>query len=260
MKEFCRLKWSYLCILFVFGIWTTSSADFSFKENKSNLNVIEKNSGELRSKAELLIIREPDYPKELTISINGLGRYDEYIDVSWETVSKVDLGNAAFKVRNTQTKIFDKEKKLINEFKKDYDYEKNLVQFTHVGIGEEVIEQKTYEIDGPVCDEVSLVFFVQSLIRQNNTNEPFYLVTNEPKMYKVRIFLKGDEVLFIENQRYDALKVQLFAGMGPWSRWISKFVAPTFVWYENDSQKDWLKYEGLESGFHSAHIITIREK
>jgi len=121
-----------------------------------------------------------------------------------------------------------------------------------------ILDEEIFEIKGPVCDDITMFCFLKSYAanRDKEKFKNFYLLTNEPKLYKVDIKNRGTEDLKLPIGTVKAIKLQLMADLGPVTEIAAKIVPPTYFWYKNQYPYDWLQYEGKESGLKSANVVA----
>jgi hypothetical protein len=89
--------------------------------------------------------------------------------------------------------------------------------------------------------------------------QTFYLLSSEPEIYKTTVKVIGPEVLDLPIGKINTIKLRLIPDLGQFEG-LGPMIPPTFVWYAQQEPHDWLKYEGLETGILSAHIITYISK
>jgi len=238
-----------------------ASTVFSNEDNHYLLEIKDKKNGQFRSKINYSINHDPMNSQMVSLKFEGAGKYDGLENVRWKMSSLLRKESNDVKVLESHTIIFNEFQKEIKRVEKLYDYEKLQVYFK-VSDGDGVaLQEKYFPIKGLICDDVSMFYFLRALIFSKNKKLGFYLVVNEPKMYKVSVIERGTEDLFVDGQKTLAVKYQLFAGLGKLAQWISKFVAPTYIWYAQQEPNIWIQYEGMETGYGSAHItMTVNTK
>ncbi|MFC1632248.1 hypothetical protein ACFL2I_06815, partial [Candidatus Omnitrophota bacterium] len=135
---------------------------------------------------------------------------------------------------------------------------KGKIYFTAQDAKSNIIKSKTLPIKGRTADYATLLYFIRPFLSHfEKDNYPgFYLVTSEPKLYKLDIQFQKYETLDLPVGKKEALKLRLIPDLGLIAGIFKIFVPTTFVWYEKDRPHAWLKYKGLETGLSSANIVT----
>ena len=103
-----------------------------------------------------------------------------------------------------------------------------------------------------------MAFFLKAYVKHRD--EPgyknFYLLTNEPKLYKVNFKLVATETLDLPIGKKRALKIKTTGDMGIVDDILDKYVPHTYFWYEDSPDLQWLQYQGLETSIDSAYVIA----
>jgi len=190
------------------------------------------------------------------IQSNGSGDYGKYKNVSWEKEAVVKEDKNHLKTIYSQMIIKDKKGDIVAHYKNSYDYENGLIEFEKSGKSDFDYIKKEFSLKGPVCDDVTMIHFLKNYTANLGKKgfNYFYLLTNEPKLYKVKIKEIGKDILIINNKRKESVKLQLMADLGPLTDISAKVVPPTYVWYENKAPFNWLQYEGMDLGFRSENV------
>lgn len=223
-----------------------------------NLKYTNVKDGTERMVATASFREEPEakYGRLWEVTINGQGEWMGYVDTKISQSAKFIHHEVGLRVLETESVVFDEQGNDAARFVKEYDYDRNTVIVVKRG-GVAAHKFERFEMLGPTCDDVSLVHFLKAYNARDFVNEPyqvFYLVTNEPKMYKVRMIYVANDTLETNGVSRKAIKYQLKADFGPLTDIVAKMVPPTYVWYSRDYPFEFLQYQGMESGFRSAYI------
>ncbi|MFH1783131.1 MAG: hypothetical protein ABH848_05900 [Candidatus Omnitrophota bacterium] len=189
---------------------------------------------------------------------NGQGDYDIYKDITWENIARLEeIDNSLYPIYSTQV-IKDKDGKIIIEYKKLFDYDKNKIFYTAKDSSGNIIKENTFPIKGKTADNVTLSYFLRTYIanRGNKKDRSFYLLSSEPKLYRINLKFYKTEVIKLPFGEKEAVKVRLIPDLGILSGLVGAFIPPTYMWFKDVSPHNWLKYEGLETGLGSSVIIT----
>ena len=85
------------------------------------------------------------------------------------------------------------------------------------------------------------------------------LVTDEPAFYRVIAVIRRDEIITVPAGKFGCVKVELIPKLGVWGLFGRPFIPKTYLWHTMEPPHYWVKYEGLESGLHSAHVVMELE-
>jgi hypothetical protein len=114
-----------------------------------------------------------------------------------------------------------------------------------------------FPIKGKTTDDVTLIYFLRAYVanRDDPDYKSYYLLTNEPKLYKCNIRVMGEEICQLPIGEKAAVKLKLTGDMGIIDDILDRFVPHTYVWYEPDPPYTWLQYQGLETSVSSTNVI-----
>ena len=187
----------------------------------------------------------------------GAGQYDRHKDIVFTREAKMMEQENQLQVLYSKTLIKSKIGKLIAEYIKTYNYSDNKMVFRHLNKNGKILHREVFDIEGPICDDITMTHFLKTYVYQDDkAHRDFYLATNEPKVYHVRILPKKDEHLHLPVGNFQAKKFQLMADLGPMTEWVAKVVPKTYIWFHSEYPHDWLQYEGLEKGYKSQKILA----
>jgi hypothetical protein len=81
-----------------------------------------------------------------------------------------------------------------------------------------------------------------------------HLLTGEPHLYRITLEPDGREKVETPAGKFDCWKVRLVPDLGALNLFHA-FVPRTTFWFEVEPPHRWVKYEGLESGLTSPHVV-----
>ncbi len=229
------------------------------EKQHQTIETLTKKDLKARSHAKITIQQNSSNKGRYDLRIDGKGEYAGYKDVSWISEAVIEEKGGDVIVQNSSTKVFSKGK-VIFQSEKKYDYTSLLVtvQLSH----ERDLKPSThqYPIKGPICDDVTLVHVFNKILPSSKEIEiqKFYLLTDEPKLYHVMIKRRPDEILSRSKGIVPAEKFQLMADLGPLTELASKMVPPTYVWFPKNDLRNWVQYEGMETGYETVNIVAYR--
>lgn len=190
---------------------------------------------------------------------HGEGTYDTFRDVRWTKKSQVIDANGILKPLRSVINVYNQDESLNTRYTIEYDYRENRVHFYTDGPEYSKPRHHSFTIKGPICDDVTMIHFLKTYAA--NVGRPgyehFYLVTNEPNVYKVNIVEKAREVLDLPIGRINTVKIQAYASMGPLTQVMKAILPATYLWYEDQYPYHWVQYQGLDGGPHSENIKAV---
>jgi len=254
-----------LCLFFsAYTFAKEGTSSLFFEKEVIDVQYRLKKSRRTRARAKITLNKVETYDGIVYFRLvhQGSGNYDNYKDITWVKSAKMLEENGILKTTNTTMDIYDQKNRLLKKYQKSYNYQAKTIRFQITNEAGQVIRSEVFPIKGPTCDDVTLVHFLRTFVanRDQKKFKSFYLLTNEPRLYKVNIKNLGKEVLKLPIGDVDTIKLQLKADGGSLTAVASRLVVPTYVWYAQDKPYEWLQYEGLEIGLKSAHIRVFTTK
>lgn len=97
------------------------------------------------------------------------------------------------------------------------------------------------------------------LLRGYNFEAPepfhFYIFSSEAKLFKIQAQVIGTEIVRVPAGEFECYKMKLTLDLGV-ANLLTKHILPkTYMWFSKDPPHYWVKFEGLESGIGSPHVI-----
>lgn len=188
----------------------------------------------------------------------GRGDYDRYKDVTWETVAEMEEKEGFLHTTYSIRIIRDRVGDVIVKHEKKFDYDKRKIYYTAADGRGNIIKKGIFPIKGRTTDNETLVYFLKTSVAHHNdkTYKSFYLISSEPRLYRINIKTMGSEDLELPFGKMKAIKLRLIPDMGLLTGLSGALIPPTFIWYTEESPYIWLQYEGLETGLGSSHIVA----
>lgn len=217
---------------------------------------LDKKTKETRSEFSSVVERSEGAVYDLVIE--GKGDYGKYSTVFWRVDVRMQEKDGLLYTESSKRVIKDEEGNIVITYEKEFDYPNKKVYFVSRNGKGDIVKEKTFPIKGKITDNNSLIYFLKTFIAHRSDKEysQFYLISSEPKLYRIKIKVIGDEVLNISKGNINTIKVRLIPQFGILTGLTKAIVPPTFVWYTKKSPYFWLQYEGLETGLGSAHIVS----
>jgi len=229
-----------------------------YDQEQAEIIYVKKENKHVYAKAKLTIHKTNPPESTFELNIIGEGDFNQFKNIHWKDTTRWIEEDGHMRILKSSKRIFNQSQDVIEEYVKKFDYANQQIKYVKRDSHGKIVKAKTFSIKGPTCDDATLVHFLRVYASQPENQEfgHFYLVTNEPRYYKVLIDFKGEDLLKLPLGEIQARKFQLMADLGPLTKLASHMIAPTYVWYANTFPFQWLQYEGLESGHNTANIIS----
>lgn len=249
----------FLISLFLFFVLFLPKADaLDFKvQEKQTVDYVLDQSKDLYARSSILIEKALKHGvDEYVLTVKGEGRQDNHKDVNWIKTSRFVVEKEKIKPLRTIETIRTPKNEIIVQYSKEYDYKKGKVSFLKTNNKGRVVTRSTFSIKGPICDNVTLPYFLRYYAAHLNEKgyEHFYVLTNEGQMQKVVLKNLGVEVLTLSKGSVKAQKIEVLIDLG----FLADLVIQNeemYFWFSADGEYRWLQYEKKEAG---AESISIR--
>jgi len=113
--------------------------------------------------------------------------------------------------------------------------------------------EKTFDLKPDLIDKELLGTALTNFPFAEQRDLVFYLLTNEPTVYKMTLKNLGTETLTVGGKPVACYKIQMIPDLGALGL-LGAFVPKTYFWYTADDQ-EFVRYEGLESGLGTPYIV-----
>jgi len=252
------------CFLFMvdLGYSEEISKAFMYKYESGEVIYINKKDSNMRAKESFSIERIPQQERLIyKYTSHGEGSYDKYKDIVWDVTAEMEEKEGFLYPLESIRVIKDKQGHIIVTYDRRYDYNKQKIYYTMSDGQGKIIKDREFSIKGKTVDDDTLTSFLKTFVAHLNQYgyQTFYLLSSEPEIYKTNVKVIGPEVLDLPIGKINTIKLRLIPDLGNLEV-MGSIIPPTFVWYTEKEPYDWLKYEGLETGILSAHIITYISK
>jgi hypothetical protein len=225
-----------------------------FSVNKiMNVVSIDQKSNDARAE---IFCKINEHPDGYTMIEEGSGNYGSYKNINWVSRGDFVFHDGLMRLNKSIKEITNGQGVVLETITKSFDHANDVATFRKQNQKGEIILEQEFPISGPIVDDKNLVHFIRGIYRTGEIRNytSFYLLTSEPRLYKVNTKYITEELLNLPSGDQSAIKLQLMADLGPLSEIAAKVVAPTYVWLAKEYPHGWLQYQGLESGRHSAKI------
>ena len=248
-------------LVFLLALSNQGSAEYDLPEQEIySQKTVEEKTGALRSMLNgsfESLGGSRYYSKE-----TGQGHYGKFENVRWTLESETELRNNLLCPLYIIFKITDKDGKELSTGKKQYDYENGLIRITEYDAGSAKTEESVLPLKMPTTDYATMIYFLRPFMEKLMAGETIYFnfLSSEPGVYRLKARMTKEEHLKVGTQTIETVQVEVTPDMGALNIIVDRLVPPTLLWYGKNGSYPWLKYEGLESGRRSAHVITTVEQ
>lgn len=191
------------------------------------------------------------------ITRTGEGDYDKYTNISWKATSKLEEREGRLLAQGGVTTLWDKSNEIITKMETHFDYANKKIYYKASDRQGNVIQKKAFPLKGRTINGFTMVYFLKTYIANRGDKDytDFYLISEEPKLYRITLKDIGRETLDLPTGKTDTLKFRLVVQVGLLTGLAKGMIPPTFVWYKDSSPYECLGYQGLESGLGTETIV-----
>ena len=110
-------------------------------------------------------------------------------------------------------------------------------------------KDRTVSVEIPVgtLGTEGLGFALRTLEFGPDLRRVFHLVTNQPKLYRMKLTYLGEETITVPAGTFRCHKIRLAPEFGFWNFLAKPFIPDTFFWHTVGEPHLWIKYQGPES-------------
>ncbi|MCM8756675.1 MAG: DUF3108 domain-containing protein, partial [Candidatus Omnitrophica bacterium] len=188
----------------------------------------------------------------------GKGDYDKYENITWTVEAEMEEKDGFLLPNYSIHTLVDNSGKIIVKYEKNYDYNKEKISYTATDANGKVLKNNTFPMKGKTVDDFTMVSFLRKFIPHLNEEgyKTYYLLTSEPKLYKIDIKVIGEETLELPAGKIETIKIRIIPDLGLLTGVAKAMVPPTYLWFTKKEPYMWVQYEGLECGLGSTHIVN----
>jgi hypothetical protein len=190
----------------------------------------------------------------------GEGDYDEYKNVTFFIEALVEEKDGLLYPIYSFNSIRNKGGGLVARYEKKFDYVKQRIYYIISDSKETIVKKTVFPMKGLTVDGPTMIHFLKIFAAHHGENsyKTFYLISEKAQLYRINIKDMGIETLELPAGKIRAIKLRLVPELGLLTGIAKSLIPPTFVWYTEREPYEWLRYEGLETGVGSTHIIASK--
>lgn len=189
--------------------------------------------------------------KYLLVNIEGDGYYGESeVPLKWKVESYYFIDPYIIPYYSKK-QVFSARDELQEVVTCYYDFEDMNAYFTRADKTSGTITKRTTEIKEDVVDRYILGIVCISYPFKEKRDIDFHYMTDNPRMYSVTISYVGEETATVPAGTYPCHKLEMELNLGLLSP--AEIFIPHLYYYVSDTE--FIKYDGLESGFGTSDVI-----
>lgn len=116
--------------------------------------------------------------------------------------------------------------------------------------------EKIFKFKGGIINKLSLALYVRKFLKNGERERATFFLSDEPRLYKVKLKVVGEEAFQINGREINAYKIILDPNLGIFN--LFKPLLPrAYVWHATVPKFRWLKYRGPESSPLSVRVEIL---
>jgi len=215
-----------------------------------------KKSGKVIWQASWSVMKTNKDGKEIVrITEQGSGKYnDSPQNINWVMETSLIPGNNPL-ILETIRIAHDPGNNEIWRRNKIFDYRNRKLIAEQLEYGK-LKKRKTSHLPATVTFTSDVLAI---LLRGYNFETPtpfdFYIFSSEAKLFRIQAQVVGTEIVQVPAGEFECYKMELILDLGI-ANLVTKYILPkTYMWFTKKSPHYWVKFEGLESGIGSPHVV-----
>ncbi|MCX5716622.1 MAG: isoprenylcysteine carboxylmethyltransferase family protein [Candidatus Omnitrophica bacterium] len=188
------------------------------------------------------------------ITEEGSGLYYGFkVPVRWKSDTEFISNEKNIIPLRAKRLVFSESGILLLQESQEFDPEKREVTChrKRPGTGEDILRSFRYE--GDIVNRLLLSLYIQKFLENGKLEKVFYVLSNEPSLYKVTASVTGKKEITINGAKYLAYKICLNPHIGLLSP--LKIILPkVYVWHLAAPKFNWLKCKGPEETVSSPTV------
>ncbi len=263
-----KAQFIFLVILlspFLSGIWASAEhLRIPTMELKEQGTIItSEKGGNPRWKAKWIMEQFTENGQRMvSFTLKGQGRYSPFKqEVSWESraVWKADY---SFSPLSSDTEVSDMNDRLLTKERKVFDTANGVVKIEWQDFADNTSKKIELKIPADILAVEGIVMALRSLPFDPPKSITTNILTNEPKnptLYEVTLKPRGQVRIKTPAGEFDCYKIEMVPRLGVLSM-LRVFFPKTYFWFTVEPHHFWVRYEGLENGPGTPHVIMEVEK
>jgi uncharacterized protein DUF3108 len=192
--------------------------------------------------------------RTVRFSEKGAGHYSGFDqEVRWNTDTTWTSGDAFRPLRTERTVTDMAGKPLLRELK-SFNFDKGTVDMERDDLSTGRKSRRSLKIPADTLSVDGIAAALRSLPFERSTPVELHLLSNEPRLYDVRLEVRGRERVRTPAGEFQCYKVELVPGLGVLK--LFGFLIPNaYFWFTVDAPHYWVRYEGPENGRGTPQVV-----
>lgn len=176
--------------------------------------------------------------------------------ISWIASTDFEKTKDTLKPLNMDQRIFDESGKPIAIRRQDFNYDNKTVTCTYEDLVNNTVSKREFVFTKNIINRLLQGIYGRKFIEDGKTSEELQVISPEPKLYNIRVWMVGKDDVEIAGQKRSAYKL-CFDPMLGLLNFVKIFIPRSYVWHSDQPIYELLKYEGLESSVNSPDVQIV---
>jgi hypothetical protein len=217
--------------------------------------------GNERWKAQAEIVAMPvDIEGLFILTEKGTGSFTGYRDkISWTARLEFERKKDYIRPIRLENRVSDKSGREIVIERQEFDYKNQKASSSRTDLVTKETQEETFKFRGDIINRLLLPLYIQRFLKDGKKEESVSILSPEPRLYKINIFMVSEDQIDIDGKKIAAYKLCIDPQLGLLN--ILKALVPrkAYSWHSADQDYRWLKYEGPEVGLSSEDIKIVTD-
>jgi hypothetical protein len=192
--------------------------------------------------------------RTVKFSEKGSGRYSGFAqEVRWDIETTWASGEA-FRPLRTERTVTDMTGKPLLRETKSFNFEQGTVDIERNDLSTGQKSRRSLKIPDDTLSVDGIAAALRSLPFERSRPVDLHLLSNEPKLYEVRLEVRGRERVRTPAGPLECYKVEIVPSLGVLK--LFGFMVPNaYFWFTVDAPHYWVRYEGPENGRGTPQVV-----
>lgn len=176
----------------------------------------------------------------------GKGQYSGFTGpISW-TADAVWTAEGTLRPLRSEKIVKDANGRVIGKERTTFDPARGSVKYERERDGR-VVESKQMSVPADTLAPEGIAGILRFLPFERWHNQTVHILSYEPKLYEVKLELRGKEMVKTPAGEFECYKMELVPQLGALNV-LRSFLPKEYFWFSAEPSHFWVKYEGLEDG------------
>jgi hypothetical protein len=176
--------------------------------------------------------------------------------ISWIASTDFEKTKDTLKPLDMDQRIFDESGKPIAIRRQDFNYDNKTVTCTYEDLVNNTVSKREFVFTKNIINRLLQGIYGRKFIEDGKVSEELQVISPEPKLYNIRLWMVGKEDVEVGGQTRKAYKLCFDPMLGMFN-FVKIFIPKSHVWHSDQPIYELLKYEGLESSVDSPDVEII---